>query len=47
LSGGTEDDVIKEAHLDKDSIFEAVKRFAADHDERLSRQASAFNGHAG
>jgi transketolase len=47
LSGGTEDDVIKEAHLDKDSIFEAVQRFAADHDERLSRQASAFNGHAG
>ena len=47
LSGGTEDDVIKEAHLDKDSIFEAVKRFAVDHDERLSRQASAFNGHAG
>ncbi|MCS5643030.1 MAG: hypothetical protein NZ807_07170, partial [Dehalococcoidia bacterium] len=26
LSGATEDDVIKEAHLDKDSIFEAVKR---------------------
>ncbi len=47
LSGGTEDDVIKEAHLDTDSIFEAVQRFAADHDERLSRQASAFNGHAG
>ena len=47
LSGGTEDDVIKEAHLDTDSIFEAVQRFAADHDERLSRQAAAFNGHAG
>ena len=47
LSGGTEDDVIKEAHLDKDSIFEAVQRFAADHQERLSRQAAAFNGHTG
>ena len=47
LSGGTEDDVIKEAHLDKDSIFDAVQRFAADHQERLSRQAAAFNGHAG
>ena len=46
LSGGTEDDVIKEAHLDKDSIFDAVQRFAADHQERLSRQAAAFNGHA-
>ncbi len=47
LSGGTEDDVIKEAHLDKDSIFDAVQRFAADHQERLSRQAAAFNGHTG
>ena len=47
LSGGTEDDVIKEAHLDKDSIFDAVQRFAADHKERLSRQAAAFNGYAG
>jgi len=47
LSGGTEDDVIKEAHLDKDSIFDAVQRFAADHEERLSRQAAAFNGHTG
>jgi len=47
LSGGTEDDVIKEAHLDKDSIFDAVQCFAADHEERLSRQAAAFNGHTG
>ena len=46
LSGGTEDDVIKEAHLDKDSIFNAVKRFAEDHDVRLAKQAAAFNGHA-
>jgi transketolase len=44
LSGGTEDDVIKEAHLDKDSIFNAVKRFADDHAIRLSKQAAAFNG---
>ena len=47
LSGGTEDDVIKEAHLDKDSIFDAVKRFADDHDARMSKQAAAFNGHGG
>jgi transketolase len=45
LSGGTEDDVIKEAHLDKDSIFNAVKRFADEHDARMSKQAAAFNGH--
>jgi len=44
LSGGTEDDVIKEAHLDKDSIFGAVKRFADDRDARLAKQAAAFNG---
>ena len=44
LTGGTEDDVIKEAHLDKDSIFNAVKRFADEHDARMSRQAAAFNG---
>ncbi len=44
LSGGTEDDVIKEAHLDKDSIFTAVKRFADDRDARLAKQAAAFNG---
>ncbi|MDP6666934.1 MAG: hypothetical protein QF357_06000 [Dehalococcoidia bacterium] len=42
LSGGTEDDVIKEAHLDEDSIFNAVKRFADEHDARMSRQAAAF-----
>ncbi|MDP6056409.1 MAG: hypothetical protein QF676_04970 [Dehalococcoidia bacterium] len=47
LSGGTEDDVIKEAHLDKDSIFNAVKRFADDHGARMSRQATAVNGHGG
>jgi transketolase len=46
LTGGTEDDVIKEAHLDKDSIFNAVKRFADDHGARMSKQAAAFNGHA-
>jgi hypothetical protein len=44
LTGGTEDDVIKEAHLDKDSIFNAVKRFADDHNARLAKQAAAFNG---
>lgn len=47
LSGGTEDDVIKEAHLDTESIYNAVKKFADDRDSRLSRQAAAFYGHNG
>ncbi|MDA1280438.1 MAG: hypothetical protein O3B95_10455 [Chloroflexi bacterium] len=47
LSGGTEDDVIREAHLDEDSIFNAVKRFADERSARMSKQAAAFNGHGG
>ena len=38
LTGGLEADVIAEAHLDPDSVFAAVKRFADDHDARLARQ---------
>jgi transketolase len=38
LTGGLEADVIAEAHLDPDSIFAGVRRFARDRDERLSRQ---------
>ena len=38
LTGGTELDVIAEAHLDPESIFQGVKRFARDHDDRISRQ---------
>jgi hypothetical protein len=38
LTGGLEADVIAEAHLDPDSIFAGVQRFARDRDERLSRQ---------
>ena len=40
LSGGTETEVIKEANLDKESIFEAIKRFALDHKERIEIQKS-------
>lgn len=39
LTGGTEADVIAEAHLDADSIYNGIKRFALDHDSRISRQA--------
>ncbi|MDE2899091.1 MAG: hypothetical protein OXO54_12295, partial [Chloroflexota bacterium] len=41
LTGGTEPDVIAEAHLDADSIFAGIKRFAEDHDSRLARQQAA------
>ena len=44
LTGGTEADVISEAHLDVDSIFKGIKRFASDHDERISRQRSMLGG---
>jgi transketolase len=40
LTGGTEADVIAEAHLDPDSIFAAVQRFARERPQRLSRQRS-------
>ena len=43
LTGGTEPDVIAEARLDGDSIFEGIKRFANEHDSRLSRQKDALN----
>ena len=39
LTGGTEADVIAEARLDTESIFQGVKRFALDHDNRISRQS--------
>ena len=38
LTGGTEGDVIAEAHLDTESIYNGVKRFAQDHDSRIARQ---------
>ena len=38
LSGGLEGDVIAEAHLDPESIFAGVQRFALDHSKRIDRQ---------
>jgi len=38
LSGGLEADVIAEAHLDVESIFNGVSRFANDHGSRIKRQ---------
>lgn len=40
LTGGLEADVIAEAHLDGDSIFRAVQRFASDRQKRLADQRS-------
>ncbi|MEN8148608.1 MAG: hypothetical protein ABFS86_02225 [Planctomycetota bacterium] len=41
-TGGTEPDVIAEAGLDPESIFEGVKRFAEAREERLARQRDAM-----
>ena len=38
LTGGLEAEVIAEAHLDPESIFAGIKRFATDRDKRLSSQ---------
>jgi transketolase len=38
LTGGSEADVIAEAHLDAASVFTAVKRFASDRPKRLEEQ---------
>ena len=37
LTGGTEQDVIAEAHLDANSIFAGVQRFAQERPQRLGR----------
>lgn len=38
LTGGSESDVIAEAHLDADSIFAGIQRFANERAQRLGRQ---------
>ena len=38
LTGGLEAEVIAEAHLDPESIFKGVERFAKDRDTRLGGQ---------
>ena len=44
LTGGSESDVIAEAHLDPESIFQGVLRFARDHDRRISQQMEQLAG---
>jgi transketolase len=43
LTGGLEADVIAEAHLDPDSIFAGVQRFARERQQRLSSQRSLLD----
>ena len=43
LTGGTEADVIAEAHLDPDSIFAGVQRFASERNQRISGQTAALS----
>ena len=38
LTGGLEADVIAEAHLDANSIFDGISKFAHDHGARIKRQ---------
>ena len=42
LTGGLEPDVIAEAHLDAESIFQGIQRFAKDREQRISRQKVAL-----
>jgi transketolase len=44
LTGGLEPDVIAEAHLDADSIFAGIKRFADDRDRRIATQRDRLAG---
>lgn len=44
LTGGLEPDVIAEAHLDPESIFNGIKRFADEREKRLSTQRDRLKG---
>jgi transketolase len=43
LTGGLEPDVIAEAHLDPESVFKGVKRFADERPARLKAQRAALD----
>jgi transketolase len=43
LTGGLEQDVITEAHLDADSIFSGIQRFAQEREQRLERQRALLS----
>jgi transketolase len=46
LSGGLEADVIAEAHLDADSIFSGVQRFARERNNRIASQRELLDAKA-
>jgi transketolase len=43
LTGGLEADVIAEAHLDPESVFAGIKRFADERAARLKAQRAALD----
>jgi transketolase len=43
LTGGLEKEVIEEAHLDPQSIFKGIERFANERDKRIARQSSELS----
>ena len=44
LTGGSETEILKDARLDPDTIFGAVKKFADEHDARIKRQTTYLSG---
>jgi transketolase len=44
LTSGLEKEVIEEAHLDPETIFNGVKRFADERDQRIASQSAALKG---
>ena len=43
LTGGLEAEVIAEAHLDPESIFAGIRRFADEREKRISTQRERLN----
>ena len=46
LTGGLEKEVIEEAHLDPESIYAGIVRFARDREPRIARQLALLNAHS-
>src|SRR6201999_3970023 len=43
LTSGLEKEVIEEAHLDPESIFKGIERFARERDKRIARQSAELS----
>ena len=43
-TGGLEQEVVAEAHLDPESIYAGLERFARDREQRIARQRDLLNG---